>query len=129
MSSILLIVLIVVTLAAAYVVYIRPLLKARPALKEFYAQEKSISAAIRMKLAGMKQRLTAVLIVVAGVVVQAYDLIAPHLATAGIAPAQILPQVPAEAWPVIGIAIVLILGYFRKLSDDRAAEESKMEEE
>lgn len=109
--------LVVVPLAVVYVIWIRPILKARPSLAEFYDQEASYFAALRLKLAGLKQKIAGALIIGAGVAVECHDQIAPMLGGVDFTP--ITSRVPATVWPFVTIGAVLLLNYFRKLADKR----------
>ena len=96
--------LIAATVGTTYFTWIRPELKKRPALKEFYEQEESLWSALRLKLAGLKQKLTAAVLFVAGVVVTAYDQIAPMMLEAGIDVQSLSDKIPSKAWPFILMA-------------------------
>jgi len=106
---------------AAYIFWIRPLLRQRPSLKEFYDQEDSLWGAISLKTAGIKQHLTVAILGGAGVAVEAYDFIAPLLSQAGVDVTKIAPMIPPEAWPLINLGILALITYFRHQSDKRAA--------
>jgi hypothetical protein len=111
--------LIVSTLAATYVFWIRPLLKTTPTLGHFYAQEESFWQALNFKLGGLKQKLTTVAVMVTGFVVSAYDILAPLMEESGIQVETLTSKVPPQAWPVIGMVVIGLVQYFRKLSDKR----------
>lgn len=111
--------LIIVPLASVYWFWLRPLLKQRPGLRELYAQEADIFRALRFKLAGLKQKLTGALLIAAAAAVECHDQLAPLVAGVDFTP--ITSRVPAEAWPVVVAGSVLLLNWFRKLADKRAA--------
>lgn len=108
------------TVLCVYVFGIRPTLKKTPGFKELYEAEGSAYAAISSKFGGIKQKLATVLISGAGVIVLAHDQIAPLVVQAGVDPKQLLPQIPASAWPIITIAALWLMQYFRNLADNKA---------
>jgi len=111
--------LIAATVVSVYWVWVRPALRDKPSLKEFYEREESLWAAVRLKLAGLKQKLTAAVVFVAGVVVAAYDQIAPMMLEAGVDVQSLSDKIPSKAWPFILMGLVGLLQYFRSLSDKR----------
>lgn len=115
--NILLGLLIFATLAATYVFYVRPLLKATPSLGYLYQDEERFWRAVKVKFDGLKQRVLTAAISAACFIVMAYDTIAPYVATAGVDVSKIAPMIPPDAWPLIGLGSVLLLGYFRKLGE------------
>lgn len=115
----LLVLLIVLTLIAIYVFWIRPVLKTRPSFAQYYAQADSFWAALDLKFNGLKQKLTTALVMGAGFVVSAYDFLAPLFAQAGVDVTTILPKVPPQAWPLIGMALIALVQWFRNMADKR----------
>ncbi len=115
----LLVVLIVFTLISTYAFWIRPVLKTRPSLAEFYAREDSFWAAISLKFGGLKQKLTTAFVMIAGFVVSAYDFLAPLFAQSGVDVTTITSKIPPQAWPLIGMALMALVQYFRNLADKR----------
>src|ERR1035437_1306359 len=111
--------LIVSTLAATYVFWIRPLLKTVPTLGHFYAQEESFWQALNFKLGGLKQKLTTMAVFAAGFIVEAYDILSPLMAETGVQVETLTSKVPAQLWPVIGMAVIGLVRYFRYLSDKK----------
>lgn len=109
--------LFVLCVVVAYWFWVRPWLKARPALADFYAREASFFAAFRLKFAGLKQKLTTLIVTVAGVFVTLHDQIAPMLGS--VDTSAIVAKVPSWAWPMIVIGVTLLLQWFRGLSDKR----------
>lgn len=117
----LLVILIVLTLIATYVFWVRPILKTRPSLAEYYAREDSLWAALSMKVSGLKQKLTTAIVMIAGFVVSAYDFLAPLVASSGVDITTITSKIPPQAWPLIGMALIALVQYFRNLGDKRTA--------
>lgn len=117
----LLVVLIVLTLVATYVFWIRPILKTRPSLMQYYEREESLWAALSLKVSGLKQKLTTAVVMISGFVVSAYDFLAPLFAQSGVDVTTITSKIPAQAWPLIGMALIALVQYFRNLGDKRAA--------
>lgn len=105
--------------AVAYFIFVRPVLRARPSLAEFWQEEDRFLEALRLKVAGLKAWLTTMLVIVAGVALELNDFIAPLAAQAGIDVHTLLPQIPASAWPFITIGLMLLLQYFRKIAGRR----------
>lgn len=102
---------------AVYWIFVRPILRAQPSLATFWAQEDSFVAALKLKFAGAKQKLTTIAFLGAGVIVEAHDQLAPLASQAGVDVTQILPQIPAAAWPFITMGALALVQYFRTLSD------------
>lgn len=109
--------LILPTLAIVYWFWIRPILKQTPSLKAFYDAEAGWWAAFSGKFAGIKQKLAGSLIALACLVVELSDYVAPALGAVDTTP--LTSHVPPWAWPIITIAAIKLLEYFRKLADKR----------
>jgi hypothetical protein len=109
--------LIVVGSIAVYATWLRPILKTTPALRELFAREATAWAAVRAKFAGIKQKLTGALVIIAGVIVELHDQLAPVVA--GVDVSALTQRVPSWAWPLIVIAVTLLLQWFRELADRR----------
>ena len=122
------IVLLLVILTPAYIFWIRPILKQRPELLHLWDREGAFFEALNLKLAGIKQRLAGAVMILAGVVVEAYNFIGPALGT--VDTSGITDKMPSWAWPLLMIAAVSLLNYFRSLADKRVDEvvEAKVEE-
>lgn len=124
MNAILLPALIIFTGIVAYVFWVRPILKQNPAFTTLYTTEDTLLSAVAAKLSGLKQKLTTVFVSVVGIVVMGHDSIAPLLTMAGIDPiaysTQLLPKVPPLAWPMITLAALWLIQYFRNLADKQA---------
>jgi len=111
--------IILATSAATYVFWIRPVLKMNPSFAHFVAQEENFHRAARLKLRGLKQRLATGIILASGFVVSAYDFLAPLAAQSGVDVTTLTDKIPPKAWPLIGMATVALIQYFRFLSDRR----------
>jgi hypothetical protein len=105
------------TLLGAYVYWVRPVLRSRPELKSFYAQTDSWLAAIRLRFAGIKGKLLAVVSMAATAIVALHDFI---LANAfGIDWTPVHDLLPAWAWPFILFADFWLISKFRQMTDRR----------
>ncbi len=113
--------LAVLTGLVAYLVWLRPALRVRPSLTEFWAEEDRLFESFRLKVAGLKAKITTVVAGVAFVALEANDLVAPLASEAGIDAKALLPQIPPQLWPFITIGLMLLLQYFRKLAARREA--------
>jgi hypothetical protein len=105
------------TLVAVYWFWIRPILKSQPAFRELFQEEEDFLAAVRAKFAGIKQRLSSVIVIAASAIVSGYDFFAPIVG--GVNVSSIAAQVPSWAWPLILIAVTVVMKYFRELADRR----------
>jgi hypothetical protein len=110
------------TVVFLYVTWIRSILRRTPALRTLFATETSRLAAIKLKFAGIKQRLTSAILVTASAVVELYDHIVPHLTGVDVTP--LTSHVPGWAWPVICVGGLTLIDYFRELADQRKTEEA-----
>lgn len=119
--NILLTLLIVATLAATYFFWVRPLLKATPSLGYLYADEERFWRAVSAKFVGIKQKIISATLAAVAFVVMAYDTLAPMVASTGVDVAKLAPMIPADAWPAIGFATIMLLTYFRHIGDKNAA--------
>jgi hypothetical protein len=104
-------------LIGVYAIWLRPILKTTPALRELFAREETVWAAVRAKFAGIKQKLTGALVIIAGAIVELHDQFAPVVA--GVDVTALTQRVPSWAWPLIVIAVTLLLQWFRGLADRR----------
>ncbi len=117
----LLVALIAFTLIVTYLFWIRPVLKTRPPFAAYYAEEGTLWAAFSAKFGGLKQKLTTALVMIAGFVVSAYDIIVPLAAQSGVDVTKLTERVPPQMWPVIGMVLIGLVQYFRNLGDKRTA--------
>jgi hypothetical protein len=111
------IVMLFATLVAIYAFWIRPILKSRPAFHGLYQEEENLFAALRVKFAGIKQKLSSAVVIAASVLVSGYDFFAPIVS--GVDVSSIADHVPSWAWPLILIAVTAMMKYFRDLADRR----------
>ena len=119
MTTLLLLFLIVFTLVTTYLFWIRPILKTKPSLMTYYAQERSIWSALYLKFDGFKQKLTTAIVGMAAFVVSTYDFLAPLFVQSGIDVTTISSHVPQKAWPIISFALIALVQYFRNLADKK----------
>jgi hypothetical protein len=110
-------ILVAATVVAVYWFWIRPILKSRPAFRELYEQEESFLAAVREKLAGIKQKLSSAIVIAASAAVSGYDFISPIVS--GVDVSSIAAQVPSWAWPLILISVTAVFQFLRNLADKR----------
>lgn len=108
---------ILVTAITIYAFWIRPVLKQTPSFKSLYDESGAFWSALRLKLQGLKQKLTAAFLVFASMSVELYDHILPAMTGVDITP--LTAQVPQWVWPIVAIGGVTLLNYFRTLSDKR----------
>lgn len=108
-------------LGAAYLFWVRPILRSRPALADFYATADSFWAAVRERFAGIKGKLAAAIGMAASAVVYLNDFLVP-VAT-GIDWQPILTMLPDWAWPLILFGAFALIKWFRALTDRRAVQE------
>jgi len=112
--------LIVFTVAVAYWFGVRPVLRETPVLRDLYDTEASYFKAVAIKFSGVKQKLTTIFLSAASFIVLAHDELAPLVTQAGVDPSQYLPKVPTWAWPLITLAVLWLVQYFRSLADSAA---------
>lgn len=110
-------ILFLMILSAGYYFWLRPILRQRPGFKEIYDREDGLFSAISEKFAGIKQKLTGALVVIAGLAVEVQDTLVPALT--GIDTTSITSQIPSWAWPLILAGVALLLNWFRSLADRR----------
>jgi hypothetical protein len=120
LANYLLPVLLVFTGVVAYVFGIRPILQQTPVFRDVYEAEAGWFLAISTKFSGVKQRLVTVGLSAASFIVLAHDEISPLVTQAGVDPSQFLPKVPTWAWPLITMAVLWLVQYFRNLADRQA---------
>jgi hypothetical protein len=108
-------------LVAAYLFWIRPILRSRPAFTDFYARADSFWDALRDRFAGLKGKLAAAIGMAVSAVVYLHDFLLP-IAT-GIDWQPILAMLPDWAWPLILFGAFALIKWFRALTDRRATAE------
>lgn len=111
------------TIVTVYVCWVRPILKSQPALKDFYDREGNVFEAIRLKFAGIKQKIASALVVMASLAVTMHDYIAPFIAR--VDATAITEKVPSWAWPLIMIAVTMLFQWMRNFADKRNAVEKE----
>jgi hypothetical protein len=109
-----------VAILAAYVFWLRPVLRSRPELRDFYAQTDSFWAALRLRFAGIKTLLMAALGMAVSAIVALHDFLVP-LAT-GVDWTPVRDLLPAWSWPIILFAMFALISWFRQLTDRRQKE-------
>jgi hypothetical protein len=110
----------VAALGAAYLFWIRPILRSRPAFADFYATADGFWAALRERFAGIKGKLAAAIGMAASAAVYLHDFLVP-VAT-GVDWQPILSMLPDWAWPLILFGAFALIKWFRALTDRRVAE-------
>lgn len=103
-----------VGLGLSYWLWIRPLLRARPAFADFYARTDSWWAAFWLKLTTIKTRLTAMSLMIASGLVALHDFVAPIFL--GIDWTPLTSEVPAWAWPIASFALGALFLWLRNLT-------------
>lgn len=117
-------VVVLIVLVGGYFLFIRPLLEQNPRFKELTDWEVGFGEKLSLRFAGIKQKLTTRLVVLAGVAVSAYDFALPLARAAGFDVTTYEPlthYVPSAAWPFITMGLLGLVQYFRNLSDKAVA--------
>jgi hypothetical protein len=114
-------VMLFATLVAIYVFWIRPILQSRPAFRDLYDKEENFFAALRVKFAGIKQKLSSAVVIIASVAVTGYDFLTPIVS--GVDVSSLAAKVPSWAWPLILIATTALFQFLRNLADRRYSAE------
>lgn len=117
MFNLLMTVMVLATLASIYIFWLRPFLKTRPSFAEFYARSDGFWSAVSLWLQGMKQKITAMIVIAGGAIVSMHDWLVPVVSGVNVQP--LVDSVPKWAWPLGMIAITALLQYFRSLTDRR----------
>lgn len=113
-------VLIAFTALVVYVVGVRPMLRNTPLFKDVYDKEAGFLYSVNQKFGGVKQKITTIVLSAMGFIVLAHDQIAPLVTQAGVDPAQFLPSVPAYVWPLLTMAVLWLVQFFRNQADKAA---------
>jgi hypothetical protein len=113
----LLFILIAATIAAVYWFWIRPILQSRPTFRDLYQKEADFFAAMRLKFAGIKQKLSTAIVIAASAAVSGYDFFAPIVNSVDVS--SLTSKVPSWAWPLILIATTALFQFLRNLADKR----------
>jgi hypothetical protein len=109
-----------VAIAAAYVYWVRPVLRSRPELKQFHDRSDGYWGALRLRFAGIKTRLLAVVSMAAAAIVALHDFIFAN--AFGIDWTPVRDLLPAWAWPFILFADFWLISKFRLMTDRRRQE-------
>ena len=110
-------ILSVATALASYWFWIEPILKSRPAVRDIYAHDNTIFAALKEKLKGIKQKLSSVIVICASGAVTAYDFFNPIISGVDVTP--LTAQLPSWAWPLVLISTTALFQFLRNLADAR----------
>lgn len=111
------VVLLAIIFGAGYWFWLRPILKTTPFLEHFFVREDTFLQALSGKFAGIKQRLSGALIILAGIYVELANYVMPALT--GVDTSTWTKNLPDWMVPLIPIAAVALLNYFRSLADRR----------
>jgi hypothetical protein len=103
----------------AYTFWVRPILRSRPALKALVDRTGSLWEAVRLKLEGIKQKLSGAILMAASAIVAVHDFLLPYVL--GVDWTPVTREVPGWAWPFIIFAFTFLLDRFRRLADRRRA--------
>lgn len=101
-------------LIAAYVFWLRPILKQRPSLAEFYSTTDSWWSALWLKLKTIKTRFATAFGMTAAGIVGLHDFALPI--TTGIDWTPITAHVPSWVWPILTFAYLAMISWFRTLT-------------
>jgi hypothetical protein len=110
-------VLVIPTIVAIYWVWIRPVLKSRPAFRDLYDKDANFLAAAREKFKGIKQKLSSVIVIAASAAVTGYDFFSPIVS--GVDVSSLTSRVPSWAWPLVLISVTALFQFLRNLADKR----------
>jgi hypothetical protein len=111
-------IIVLIPVVAVYWLWVRPLLKSRPGFAEFYQREESLFTALRLKFAGIKEKLTAALVVMAASAVELHDRLAPVVAGIDVTP--LTSMVPQGWWPYVVAGTTAAMLLFRVMAEKRA---------
>jgi hypothetical protein len=103
--------------------WLRPILRRQPELKDLWAREDRFVEALRLKFAGLKERLFNAIVVGSSAIVLVHDEIAEVVTNSGIDVTPISSRVPSTVWLALLIALPLTMRLFRWLADKRHAAE------
>ena len=110
-------ILSVISVLAIYWFWIEPVLKSRPAVRDIYATEQNLFAALKEKLKGIKQKLSSAVVIGASAAVTAYDFFNPIISGVDVTP--LTSHVPSWAWPLVLISTTALFQFLRNLADAR----------
>jgi hypothetical protein len=109
-----------VAIVAAYLCWVRPILRSRPEFKQVYDRSDGYWGALRLRFAGIKTRLLAVVSMAAAAIVALHDFIFAN--AFGIDWTPVRDLLPAWAWPFILFADFWLISKFRLMTDRRRQE-------
>jgi hypothetical protein len=111
------------TIFVIYWFWIRKILAQTPQLASLIKEDDSFLAVLKVKFAGIKQKIAGAVITLAGIVVMMYDSVLPALTGVNITP--LTSRIPEWAYPLIVIGVTWLLNWFRHLSEKRENEDVK----
>jgi hypothetical protein len=114
---------ILLTIGVIYWFWIRPILAQTPQLAAVINADNSFVEALKIKFAGIKQKLAGAVITLASTVVVMYDSIIPAITGVDITP--LTSHIPSWAYPLIVIGVTWLLNWFRSLSEKREVQAVK----
>lgn len=118
--------LILAGLLLAYLLLVRPALRQRAALKPYFDQLDAAEAGLWDRLTGyfrgLKTRLAAWFVVLAGLAVEAHDFILPVIS--GVDTTAITARIPQWAYPMVLIGLGVLFRYLRKVTTGPEADAS-----
>jgi hypothetical protein len=118
LSSLIFWLFVVASLVAAYVLLLRPILRARA--PSFYTYADGFWVRLSERVRGLRTRLVARFVWLAGSLVAIYDLLLPQIA--GVDWAPITAQVPPAVYPFVLLALGLLFSWLRTLTTGPARE-------
>jgi hypothetical protein len=98
----------------AYRLWLAPLLRSRPSFAEFYRLTDSFWKSVWLKVAFLKTKLTAALVMMASALLGVHDFLLP-VAT-GIDWTPLWEKVPSWAWPCLSFAIGALFYWLRHVT-------------
>ena len=105
----------------AYYVWVRPILRSRPACTSFYERADTFWGAVWMKMRGIKTKLASVFVMISSALVGLHDFVMPVLV--GIEWDPVTGRVPAWVWPVAAFGMGLLFKYLRDVTERQHKED------
>lgn len=121
-----LIALTVVVAVGGYILWVRPVLEQNPRFQEISKWETDFWDRVSIRFAGIRQKLTTRLVVVAGITVTVYDFGIQVLNASGFDLTTYEPltaYVPSSAWPILTVGVTALVQYFRNLNDKAVSDD------
>lgn len=109
----------VVALWLTYLFLLRPILRSRPELKEFYGYTDSFWTAAWGKFAFIKSKLLAMLMMALSGIISLHDFLLP--ASVGIDWTPLTSKVPDWSWPIISFVVAALFYWFHQLKEREQA--------